>query len=584
MLLLLALPAWSVDETGIAELQALRDSDPAALLERITREQAGPQSGLDPHYLAHQFRLRAEVLRNRGDYGLAREDAMEFQRRAEALDDPLLQSRALMLHGTLEAEQSNIAAALEWFHQARQLLEVHGESGELARINNAIGVAHNFTHNYERARHYYEEALRLARASGEVVIEITALGNLALTVSEIEGPEAGLALHREALALAKARGDLQVVANQEGNICQRLLQSGDPEAAREACLSALAMATEQRMSRTVAGVQMTLGDISRSQGDLRGAVAHYDAALTEAAGVVPRVELTLRRQLAETHDALGEALPALRHLQAMVSLREELDARERQREVEELEMRYRVEQRERQLEVLTLDAALQEARLRQRTLMLVATGAALLLASLAALLAWRGYRIEVQMEKKLTARNESLEAALKQISHMARTDPLTGLWNRRAFEEMAAREMERAARNGEPLALAMADIDHFKPLNDRHGHSAGDDVLKEVAAMLQAALRDVDMVCRWGGEEFLCLLPASDKAAARRAMDQVRRQLAVRPLEVDGESFTVTMTYGIAAVHGDLKAAIAAADAAMYEGKRAGRNRIEVADDAVGMN
>jgi diguanylate cyclase (GGDEF)-like protein len=330
----------------------------------------------------------------------------------------------------------------------------------------------------------------------------------------------------------------------------------------------------------VAGVQMTLGDISRSQGDLRDAVAHYEAALVEAAGVVPRVELTLRRQLAETYDALGEALPALRHLQEMVRLREELDTRERQSEVEELEMRYQVEQHERQLEVLTLDAALQEARLRQRTIMLVATAAALLLASLAALLAWRGYRTEVRLEKKLTAHNESLEAALNQINHMARTDPLTGLWNRRAFEELAAREMERAARSGQPLALAMADIDRFKPLNDRHGHSAGDEVLKEVAVMLRAALREIDVVCRWGGEEFLCLMPASDTTAARRAMDRVRHDLSTKPLEVDGGAFTVTMTYGIAAVHDDLKLAIAAADGAMYEGKRAGRDRIEVAEES----
>ncbi len=562
----------------LAELQALRESDPTALLARLERELGAIPAGADPVYVAHQFRLRGELLRERGEYSRALKDANEFQQRADALEEPLLRSSALMLHGTIDAEQSNIAEALDRFHEARRLLEANNETRELSRVNNAIGVAHNFTLDFVRARQYYEASLGLAREAGDAQLEGTALGNLALAVSEIEGPQAGLPLHQEAMALAQQRGDAHAVALQQANICQRLIQADRIDEGRRACDQAIDRLTALQLTRPLAGVRMTLGDLSRSQGELREAISHYQAALAQAEGVVPMVELTLRNSLSEVYDKLGEPLEALRQLQAQVSLGEELQSRERKTQVEELEVRYKVEQRERQLQLMTLDADLQEARLQQRTLMLVATAVALALASLGALFAWRGYRIEVRLERKLAARNQALEQALSEISLLARTDSLTGLWNRRAFEDLAAREIARAKRTQQPLSIAMADIDSFKSLNDRLGHEVGDRVIKAVAEQLRSTLRKVDLVCRWGGEEFLCLLPDSDVGAASQAMQRIRNQLALRPLQIGSESISITMTFGIAALSDDLAAAVLDADTAMYEGKRGGRDIIVVAN------
>jgi diguanylate cyclase (GGDEF)-like protein len=565
--------------SSIEELQALRDSDPAGLLARLEKQLDAIPADADPRFVAEQYRQRAELLRERGEYARARQDADAFQRRAEALADPLLRSASLMLHGTIDAEQSNIAEALERFHEARRLLEASNETRELSRVNNAIGVAHNFTLDFARARHYYAEALRLARLAGDATLEGNALGNLALTVSEIDGPEAGLLLHQEAMALAQKRGDPHGQALQLANICQRLLHAERLEEARSTCNLAIEKLTALQLMRPLAGVRMTLGDLARKQGELREAIGHYEAALQQAKGVVPMVELTLRNSLSEVHDALGEPDQALRQLQAKVTLEEELQARERQSQIEELEVRYKVEQRERQLQVMTLDAELQQARLEQRTLMLLAAAVALALASLGALLAWRGYRIEVRLERKLAARNQALEQALAEISVLARTDSLTGLWNRRAFEELTAREIARAKRNHQPLTIALADIDSFKAINDRLGHEAGDTVIKMVAEQLRSTLRKVDLVCRWGGEEFLCLLPDSDIEAARRAMQRIRSQLALHPVDIGDETITITLTFGIAALEDDLAAAVRRADAAMYEGKRSGRDLIMVASE-----
>lgn len=561
---------------GLAELQSLRDSDPAALLAQLDRELAAIPADADPVHVAHQFRMRAEMMRERGEYARARDDANVFQQRANALDDPLLRSAALVLHGTIDAEQSMIAEALDRFHEARRLLEQHKQTRELARVNNAIGVAHNFMLDYVRARHYYQESLRLAREVGDATLEGNALGNLALTVSEIEGPEAGLLLHQEAMALAQTRGDQHGMALQRANLCQRLMQAGRIDDARRTCNEAIDQLTELKLTRPLSGVHMSLGDLSREQGQLREALGHYEAALALAQGVVPMVELTLRKGLSEVHDALGEPEQALHQLQERIALSEELQARERKSAVEELEVRYGVERRERQLQLMTLDAELQESRLQRRTLMLVATAVALLLASLGGLLAWRGYRIEAGLERTLAARNLALEKALSEISMLARTDSLTGLWNRRAFEELTAREISRAQRGNQPLTVAMADIDNFKHLNDRLGHEAGDRVIQTVAEQLRGTLRKVDLVSRWGGEEFLCLMPDCSVDAARHAMQRVRGQLAAHPIRFGDESIRVTLTFGIAALTDDLAVAVREADAAMYEGKRAGRDRIVV--------
>lgn len=578
-LLVLLSPWLSVAAPGITELQALRSTDPAALLARLEAELNAIAPDADPRYVAEQFRHRAELLRERGEYDRARMDADVFKERADALGDPLLRSASLMLHGTIDAEQSNIAAALDRFHEARRLLEASNETAELSRVNNAIGVAHNFTLDFVRARHYYEAALRLAREAGDPTLEGNALGNLALTVSEIEGPRAGLLLHQEALALAQARGDAHGAALQLGNICQRLVQADRFDDALAGCRNAIDQLSALQLARPLAGVRMTLGDLSREQGLLREALSHYAAALELAQGVVPMVELTLRNSLSEVHDALGEPEPALRQLQAKMRLQDELRARERQLQVDELEVSYKVEQRERQLELMTLDAELQEARLQQRNMLLVAAAIALGLVSLGGLLAWRGYRIEVQLERKLAARNTALERALKEISILARTDSLTGLWNRRAFEELTEREIARAKRTGQPLTVALADVDNFKAINDQFGHEAGDKVIKAVAAQIRSTLRKVDLVCRWGGEEFLCLLPESDVGAASGAMQRIRHQLSLHPVEVGGESLAITLTYGIAVLTDDFAAATRAADAAMYKGKSRGRSLIVVAGE-----
>ncbi|HEY6101244.1 MAG TPA: diguanylate cyclase [Anaeromyxobacter sp.] len=166
---------------------------------------------------------------------------------------------------------------------------------------------------------------------------------------------------------------------------------------------------------------------------------------------------------------------------------------------------------------------------------------------------------------------------LEELARLARKDPLTGLPNRRALEEELARAAARALRAGTPLSAAVLDVDHFKQVNDRHGHAAGDAVLAAVAARAAAALRAGDLLARIGGEEFAVLLPGAELARAAEAAERIRAAVAAEPLAAGGLALPVTVSLGCAALlpgEGDGSALLARADAKLYEAKRTGRNKV----------
>ena len=170
------------------------------------------------------------------------------------------------------------------------------------------------------------------------------------------------------------------------------------------------------------------------------------------------------------------------------------------------------------------------------------------------------------------------------VERQALIDGLTGLANRRQCEETLADELARVERFGGSLAVVVADLDWFKDVNDRHGHPAGDSVLSDFAVLLQETVRDVDLAGRWGGEEFVLILPGTDLSGGAQVAERIRVALAGRVvLAVDRTPITVTASFGVAAIPPAKTASelFAAADAAMYQAKRAGKNRVETAPQPV---
>lgn len=167
-----------------------------------------------------------------------------------------------------------------------------------------------------------------------------------------------------------------------------------------------------------------------------------------------------------------------------------------------------------------------------------------------------------------------LEAELKR---QATTDPLTGLFNRRQYEMLFRRERERCRRQGVSMCLAMADLDFFKKLNDELGHDAGDIALQHVAKLFKTQLRDGDVVGRFGGEEFIMLLPDTDIANAWCVIERLRVTLENTPAILNGVPRTITATFSVSEVwdhEKDIVETLRRVDGGLYAGKRAGRNRV----------
>jgi len=182
--------------------------------------------------------------------------------------------------------------------------------------------------------------------------------------------------------------------------------------------------------------------------------------------------------------------------------------------------------------------------------------------------------------RKTIELQEELERKNRILEQLALTDALTGIPNRRAIEELAARELHGAARRGYSVWVVIADLDHFKSINDTHGHDAGDEVLKTAVSVFKSCFRRSDCVGRLGGEEFVLLLSHADAQQALAAVERVRERLASHPFQWKEQRLQVTASFGIAGGSvtgaGDYPALLARADAALYSAKRNGRNRVEM--------
>ncbi len=181
----------------------------------------------------------------------------------------------------------------------------------------------------------------------------------------------------------------------------------------------------------------------------------------------------------------------------------------------------------------------------------------------------------------LAARVAEIEALNKILRDQAIRDPLTGLFNRRYFDESIARDLAAAARAGEPVALLAVDVDHFKLVNDSYGHPLGDRLLQALAGVLGARVRSSDLACRFGGEEFVVVLTGATLPVALRRAEAIRRECAALRLDAGtGTPVRATVSVGVAVARGPdepVEVTLARADEALYAAKRAGRDRVVAA-------
>ncbi len=218
--------------------------------------------------------------------------------------------------------------------------------------------------------------------------------------------------------------------------------------------------------------------------------------------------------------------------------------------------------------------------LRELEIAFYGAGAREFLAEIAAIsIDYAGHPAVLLALNDISARKQ-LEA---ELFHQASTDALTGISNRRYFLARGEQELRRARRFGRPLCAMMLDIDHFKRVNDTHGHAAGDIVLQSMVQSAQGRLRGTDTIGRLGGEEFAVLMPETELSAATEVANRLRQSIAAQEISLGKSSLSITVSIGVAALHpedADIDALLHRADTALYQAKQGGRNRVVGASEA----
>lgn len=468
-------------------------------------------------------------------------------------------------------------AALAHSQRAGDTLEVAKTAGNIGNLYNTLG-------DLDAADRFHAQALTGFREGGHepgVAGSLINLGSVAAKralAAEREG-DAGQAriqnqrLHdfnREALALFTRLGNERGIAYAASNVGLALDRLGDPAGALPYHERALAIRAAvgdlhgQVNSRiTLAGSALALGQPASADGHLDAAEALLEGNPGASAGLL----LEVVRQRVIVAEARGDFRRALAQQREVTRLQDELAARGHAERVAEIQARFDSDRQARQIELLRSAGQIQTLQLQRQRLWL---GVVLLASVLLAVLAAVSYR-RLRLGHRVA----------RELERAARTDAVTGLANRRAMLERLDQELERSRQTGQPLTLVMADVDHFKAINDRHGHDAGDTVLVAIGERLASTLRSQDTLARWGGEEFLLLLPATGPQGGHAIAERLRRAISAVPFTVAGEPVGLTITQGLATARPgmDAQSLIKAADQALYEGKRRGRDQVVAAAD-----
>jgi diguanylate cyclase len=452
----------------------------------------------------------------------------------------------LMRAVTLSAcEAGAFDTALDTAHELVRITAQHGDDGP------ALSAAFALAATFERMGDPWQALRVLSRAladhgggAPELPLLIGLNGLCAISISithRLLGTGADDEV-QQILSRARAAGEqallmLDSVADPayevavRGNLGEVRLYQADLPGSEPLLRRALTLARERGLSAHAWRVQVSLGDWLLTSGDAAPALADMNALLEAMGPGAPQQTIIRAHHIAyRACRRLGRADEALGHL-------EQAEIGERRRMVAQLRA---------QSQLFVTRAEVQHAQ-------------------------WQAE------QARLDAQAERVRAA--EFAASAERDPLTGLGNRRHLERRCAEILPAAQRDQRPLTVAQIDIDHFKRINDEHGHAAGDQVLVAMALLLRENMRGADVLARHGGEEFVLLLPGMDLARAAEVCERLRERVAAHPwAALVGAADPVTISIGLAAAPPyELAALLAHADEALYRAKRGGRNRLELA-------
>ena len=495
----------------------------------------------------------AVALRARGlalHYGGRHTEGMLALNQALALtpaDDAALQSRVLRAL-SIGCELLGAADdALAWAKRALEAARRLDRPLLAADAMLSVGVACSRAGDAAGGIEYFHQVLALFEAAHDDEACISVLNNMGINCKNLQRHEESVAHFERALALADGRGDAGAAAVLRSNLAEPLLLLGRLDAGRRALEAAIPQLAASGFRDGETNAHVVHGRLLLAAGEGAAALAALERALalTELTGGrnhAARAHLAL----SELHKAAGRAAEALHHHEAYHAAERAQFNADSDRQVSALRV---------QLEVA---AARHDAELHRLKHVEIA----------------RAHDDLKALHAALLAADEEKSLLVLRLAEQSRTDALTGLANRRWLDEHLSVELARARRRATPLSAALCDLDDFKRINDRFGHTVGDAVLKRVAAILRERCRATDLVARYGGEEFCIAFLETDAARAARSCEALREAIAAHDWASVHKGLVVTMSIGVADTPASIERLLADADTQLYRAKHDGKDRV----------
>lgn len=505
----------------------------------------------------------------RGDYALAFSHYKHSLDISRASGDTFGQANTLNNLGKLYIELGRNDRALEYYFQTLKIKEDAKDAYGVARVLNNIGEIYLSLKHYDEALKFFLQSLTMkSHGSGDQEGLATAYQNIG-DVHRARGDfKAALEQYQKSLQKSVAIDKKSGIGDALFSIAEMQLARIESKNALDSFSRSLKIREELGDKKGVAACLNRIGLAQVRLGNYPQAQAALVKGLAIASAIGSRLEMQASYEFqAALSEARQDFSKALEFFKKYAQAKDEIFSKESGQKIASLSMLYENQQKEKESE-------LQQLRLEKQIQMGYLLFVIIALILLLMIFVYKRYRLKVRVNRELERMNTKLDL-------LTRTDPLTQLANRRDFLEKITMEIARCLRSRKMFSVVLGDIDDFKKINDRYGHECGDRMLTTVAQLIRETVRKQDVLARWGGEEFILLLPETDPEGGRVLANKICLKIAAYNFKYSTESLRLTMTFGIAAYHDAqrIEDCISRADQAMYDGKLKGKNQVAIQNE-----